>query len=138
MSNEVKTLPDSPGWWLREGDDPVQVINIVADALKDSMLRFVSGGRSYPPKPGRWLKVELPTFPQREKAPFRLCWASFSKRRTDNQSGRYLFSHCVEDEYFDCHLGGRFSADDLTHIEWVSAEFLDELSDPRATEASGS
>ena len=59
-----KPLPDSPGWWLREGSDyPVRVFVGI-----DGLFRVSNATGDYPEaEQGRWLKVELPVFPECEQ-----------------------------------------------------------------------
>lgn len=133
MSNPVKPLPDCPGWWLREGaDQPVHVAAYSSDCDGLSLRATIAPGLcpTSELKPGRWLKVELPTFPPREKAPFRLCWGTTSY-------GRKLFtyhagtgSHEFRDQVGRWHC----LPDDIV---WLTPEYLDELGDPPATVANG-
>jgi hypothetical protein len=56
-------LPDSPGWWICEGmPDPVKFI----EHPDCGDLYSAAGGVAVP---GRWLKVELPTFPAMKPLP---------------------------------------------------------------------
>jgi hypothetical protein len=60
-----KPLPDSAGWWLREGStEPVKIV--LVDGTTPEL--FVADW-NIRPGPGRWLPVELPVFePLRELA----------------------------------------------------------------------
>ncbi len=56
--SEVKQLPDSEGWWLKEGSDhPSHVV------AKDGEFKQYSSEIWWTLLPGRWLKVQLPVFP---------------------------------------------------------------------------
>lgn len=120
---EVKSLPDSPGWWIQEGaDGPVQFRQ--CDGFHKG-IATVGGVHVNDLKPSRWLKVELPTFPQREKAPFRLCWATRNGERLLlswlSTGGNYAFWRSVGDGALAAKLS------ELTDIVWITPEYLQDL-----------
>lgn len=114
-NGSLKRLPDSPGWWISEGmSDPVKLI----DHPDSGNLYSAAGGVAIP---GRWLKVEMPTFPPREQAPYRLCWAKVSGLGLD----RHFLMWSKESNGF--FRNGFYSTDQVTDVAWITPEFLDEL-----------
>src|SRR5690606_7840478 len=61
-------------YWRYEGQDKVYMILYSGSVCShyDNPVK---------PMPGRWLPVELPAFPVREKAPIRLCMATVDGKR---------------------------------------------------------
>lgn len=122
---DVKTLPDSPGYWLREGDGDLKRIAPSDDpaiAATGALYQHTNTGFEFPLaslRPGRWLKVDLPTFPPREKAKYRLCWANIAGL------GRNLTLYSVYSDAF--YLNGFFSKDQASDIVWLTPEFEDEI-----------
>ncbi len=121
--NPVKSLPDSIGWWIREGDTgPTEIREFCSPDGKCLRAMRPEGGepgmRTMPCTPGRWIKVELPTFPPREKAAYRLCWANISGLGvglTLWKNGSGFFRE------------GFFPKDQASDVVWITGEFLDEL-----------
>jgi hypothetical protein len=115
-----KSLPDSPGWWLREGvERPVEV-----EESGGGFVYLTSTGFKYACCRGRWLKVELPTFPPPEKAPYRLCWATYDGNRL-----LCVYDHCTGELKFRTpgFSGNWVRSDAVTDVVWITPEYLDEL-----------
>lgn len=127
--SECKPLPDSAGYWI-EASKPDEVVHV----LHGKDVGFWISGLGYldGPRPGRWLKLELPTFPPREKCPWRLCfatWKSTGDRQMfavyDDHDGlvRYLSEYTIparEDELKEIFLLTPAYLDELPHKDVVT------------------
>lgn len=126
---KVYELPDPAmsKLWLNEHDDEPMVAFFGDCGRVYVRQTGVSSGRE--PEPGRWLPVTLPTFPTREKAPMRLCTAIVK----DHEGRQLLCWHDSADgasfRHHDIDVGW-LSDGEVTCVEWLTPEYLDELVSP--------
>lgn len=122
--SEPLSLPDSAGLWIEESK-PGDVFLIKPAGLRGDCVEARSMYGSCLLLTGRWLPVELPTFPPRVKAHLRLCWATYVPRGNSPRS-RFMLAHCFDSDRYFGQNHSIFAPSELTDIVWLSAEFADE------------
>jgi hypothetical protein len=117
---ECKPLPDSAGLWIEERQ-PEVVYRILPEAAEEITVwgSMIGNDRVQKCVEGRWLKLELPTFPLREKCPVRLCWVQLGagdihRLAAWTEYGGYII--CGGSRHFDVHS-----------LQFITPEYLDEL-----------
>ena len=107
---KVYELPDktTSEWWVME------------DSYAPLRITFHPGFYT----PGRWLPVELPKFPEREKAPARLCMATVDGERQMlvwfNRSCEMQFRSTKEEYRWRWNH-------EVTDIEWLTPEYCEDM-----------